>query len=334
MGVALRDIISDYKTPISWESLSGIAAVDAHNALYQFLSIIRQPDGTPLIDQKGRITSHLSGILFRTVNFMEKGILPVYVFDGKPPEFKQQTIDQRRSAREEAHDLWQEALKRGEIAEAYKQARSSSRLNEEIIGSSKILLKLLGLPYVEAPSEGEAQGAMMVARGDARYIVSQDYDTLLFGGPVLMRNLTISGKRKVHGRTVTVTPERIILSEVLQGLNITREDLVRISILVGTDFNAGVKGIGAKTALKTVRNNEFERVAEEKLPGIDIEGLISFFLDPPVTEDYTLEWKEPDREGLMKMLVDGYDFTPDRVEKSLEGLRVKAGQKTLDSWFS
>jgi flap endonuclease-1 len=334
MGVALRDIISDYKTPLPWESLSGIAAVDAHNALYQFLSIIRQPDGTPLMDQKGRITSHLSGILFRTVNFMEKGIRPVYVFDGKPPEFKQRTIDQRRTAREEAHDLWQEALKRGEIAEAYKQARSSSRLNEEVISSSKELLKLLGLPYVEAPSEGEAQGAMMVAKGDARYVVSQDYDTLLFGGPVLVRNLTISGKRKVHGRTVTVSPEKIVLAEVLQGLNITREDLVRISILVGTDFNPGVKGIGAKTALKLVRNNEFDTVAEEKIPGTDIRELMEFFLDPPVTEDYTLEWGEPDRHGLMKMLVDEYDFTSDRVEKSLEGLRVKAGQKTLDSWFS
>jgi flap endonuclease-1 len=265
---------------------------------------------------------------------MEKGIRPVYVFDGKPPEFKQQTIDQRRAAREEAHGLWQEALERGEIAEAYKQARSSSHLNEEVIGSSKELLKLLGLPYVEAPSEGEAQGARMVAKGDARYVVSQDYDTLLFGGPVLVRNLTISGKRKVHGRTVTISPERIILSDVLQGLNLTREDLIRISILVGTDFNPGVKGIGAKTALKHVRNNEFEKVAEEKLPGTDIDGLMAFFLDPPVTEDYTLAWREPDREGLMKMLVEGYDFAPDRVEKSLEGLRVKAGQKTLDSWFS
>jgi flap endonuclease-1 len=334
MGVALRDIISDYKTPVPWEALAGIAAVDAHNALYQFLSIIRQPDGTPLMDEKGRITSHLSGILFRTVNFMEKGIRPVYVFDGKPPEFKQRTIEQRRSAREEAHDLWQKALERGEIAEAYKQARSSSRVTEEVIRSSKELLGLLGLPYVEAPSEGEAQGALMVRKGDSRYIVSQDYDTLLFGGPVLVRNLTISGKRKVHGRTVTVSPERIVLSEVLQGLNISREDLIRISILVGTDFNPGVKGIGAKTALKQVRNGEFDTVAEEKLPGTDIEALMAFFLDPPVTEDYTLTWREPDREGLVKMLVDGYDFTPERVEKSLEGLRVKAGQKTLDSYFS
>jgi flap endonuclease-1 len=334
MGVALRDIIADYKTPLSWESLAGIAAVDAHNALYQFLSIIRQPDGTPLMDQKGRVTSHLSGILFRTVNFIEKGIHPVYVFDGKPPDFKQKTIEERRFVREQARDMWKKALERGEIEAAYRHARSSSRLNEEVISSSKELLSLLGLPYVEAPSEGEAQGALMVQKGDARYVVSQDYDTLLFGSPVLMRNLTISGKRKVHGRTLTINPERIVLSEVLKGLDITREDLIRISILVGTDFNAGVKGIGAKTALKKIKNNEFANVVQENLSDTDVDELMAFFCNPPVTEDYLLTWKEPDREGVTRMLVDGYDFTPDRVNKALDGLRVKAGQKTLDSWFS
>jgi flap endonuclease-1 len=334
MGVALRDIIGEYKTPLPWEALAGIAAVDAHNALYQFLSIIRQPDGTPLMDQKGRTTSHLSGILFRTVNFMEKGIRPVYVFDGKPPEFKQQTIDQRRMARDQARNMWKEALEKGEIEEAYKQARSSSRVDHEVISSSKELLGLLGLPYVEAPSEGEAQGAHMVEKGDARYVVSQDYDTLLFGGPVLMRNLTVSGKRKVHGRTITISPERIVLSDVLNGLQITREDLIRIAILIGTDFNAGVKGIGAKTALKLIKNNDFEKVAEETLPDTDVQALMDFFIKPPVAEDYSLTWKEPDHEGVIRMLVDGYDFTPDRVEKALEGLKVKSGQKTLDSWFS
>ncbi len=334
MGVALRDIIGEYKTPLSWEALAGIAAVDAHNALYQFLSIIRQPDGTPLMDQKGRITSHLSGILFRTVNFMEKGIRPVYVFDGKPPEFKQQTINQRRMARDQARDMWKEALEKGEIQEAYRQARSSSRVDQDVINSSKELLGLLGLPYIEAPSEGEAQGALMVKKGDARYVVSQDYDTLLFGGPVLMRNLTVSGKRKVHGRTVSISPERIVLSEVLNGLRITREDLIRIAILVGTDFNPGVRGIGAKTALKVIKNNEFEKVAEEKLPDTDVDGLMSFFLEPPITEDYSLIWNEPDHEGVIRMLVEGYDFTLDRVEKALGGLEAKSGQKTLDSWFS
>ena len=333
MGVALRDIIADYKTPLSWDALAGIAAVDAHNALYQFLSIIRQPDGTPLMDQRGRITSHLSGILFRAVNFMEKGIKPVYVFDGTPPDFKQETIEQRRSVRDQARERWQVALERGEIEEAAKHARASSRVDHEVISTSKTLLSLLGLPYIDAPSEGEAQAAWMVRHGDARYVVSQDYDTLLFGAPILMRNLTVSGKRKMHGRTITVSPERITLAEVLAGLGITRQDLIRIAILIGTDFNEGAKGIGAKTALKIFRGGEFGTVVEEKLPGIDIDAIMTFFLEPPITSEYTLTWKEPDREGVRSMLCEGYDFSPDRVEKALEGLKIKAGQKTLDSWF-
>lgn len=333
MGVALRDIIAEYKTPVPWEALSGIAAVDAHNALYQFLSIIRQPDGTPLMDQRGRVTSHLSGILFRTSNFFEKGIRPVYVFDGKPPVFKQATIEQRRQIRAEAHARWEEALGKGEVAEAYKYARSASKVDEEVISTSKTLIRLLGLPFVEAPSEGEAQAAAMVCRGHARYVVSQDYDTLLFGAPVLVRNLTVSGKRKLHGRTISVSPERIVLPDLLKGMDITRDDLIQIAILVGTDFNKGVKGIGAKTALKTVRRGEFEATVMEKIPDLDIDAIMDFFRNPPVTGEYSLSWCEPDYDGIMQMLCDSYDFAPDRVEKALGGMQVKKGQKTLDSWF-
>jgi flap endonuclease-1 len=333
MGVALRDIIAGYKTPVTWEALPGIAAVDAHNALYQFLSIIRQPDGTPLMDQRGRVTSHLSGILFRTSNFIEKGIRPVYVFDGTPPAFKQATIEQRRMVRAEAHARWEEALAKGEVAEAYKQARSASKVDAEVIATSKTLIRLLGLPVVDAPSEGEAQAAAMVCRGDARYVVSQDYDTLLFGAPLLVRNLTVSGKRKLHGRTISVSPERIVLSDLLKGLQLTRDDLIRIAILIGTDFNAGARGIGAKTALKIVRKGEFDTAIEEKLPEIDCEAVLDFFRQPPITGHYSLSWGEPDHAGIMKMLCDGYDFAPDRVEKALEGMQVKKGQKTLDSWF-
>jgi flap endonuclease-1 len=333
MGVALRDIIADYKAPLAWEALAGIAAVDTHNALYQFLSIIRQPDGTPLMDQEGRVTSHLSGILFRAVNFMEKGIRPVWVFDGIPPDFKQETIKQRRSVREQARERWQEALERGAVEEAAKHARASSRIDRDVIATSKHLISLLGMPSVNAPSEGEAQAAYMVSRGDVRYVVSQDYDTLLFGAPVLVRNLTVSGRRKLHGRTIAVNPERITLAEVLSGLRISREDLIRIAILVGTDFNPGVRGIGAKTALKIVRNGEFEQVAADKIPDTDTDAILEFFQHPPVQADYTLSWREPDREGVLSLLCGEYDFSPERVEKALDGLTVKSGQKTLDSWF-
>jgi len=333
MGVALRDIIADYKMPVTWENLSGVAAVDANNALYQFLTIIRQPDGTPLMDHQGRVTSHLSGILFRMVNFLEKGIKPVFVFDGNPPQLKQETNDERKKLRDLAGEKYRAAVERGDDEEAYKQARSATRVDETVVATSKELLDLMGIPYVQAPSEGEAQAAFMVQRGDARFAVSQDYDTLLFGAPLLMRNLTVSGKRKIRGRVVSVNPERLVLSEVLAGLSLTREQLVQVGILVGTDFNPGAAGVGAKTALKIVKNGEFTTKLAEKCPGFDPAPVMDFFLRPPVTTEYALAWGHPDVEGIKRMLCDRYDFASDRVDAALERYTVKSGQKTLESFF-
>lgn len=333
MGVALRDIIADYKTPVEWESLGGVAAIDANNALYQFLTIIRQPDGTPLMDRNGRVTSHLSGILFRISNFLGKGIKPVFVFDGVPTDLKKATIDARRKVRDDAGERWMEALQRGDEAEAYKQARSSTRVDTTILETSKELLHLMGIPVVQAPGEGEAQAAYMVEKGDARYAVSQDFDTLLFGVPTMVRNLTITGKRKIRGRTITVNPERIVLADVLAGLRISREQLIQIGILVGTDFNPGVHGVGPKTGLKLVQKGEFEAKLKESIPDFDPAPIIDLFLHPPVTSDYSLSWGHPDSEGIKKMLCDGYDFSEERVNKALEAYAVKAGQKTLEGWF-
>jgi flap endonuclease-1 len=333
MGVAIRDIIAEYKTPVTWESLPGIAAIDANNALYQFLTIIRQPDGTPLMDGRGRITSHLSGILFRMANFLEKGIKPVFVFDGKPDDLKMSTIDERRKIRDMASERWKEALERGDEAEAYKQARSSTRVDETIIGTSKELLRLMGIPIVQAPGEGEAQASYMAIKGDARYVVSQDYDTLLFGAPTLVRNLTVSGKRKIRGRQITVSPERIVLADFLGGLQISREQLIQIGILIGTDFNAGVEGVGAKTGLKLVLKGEFASKLKERMPDFDPAPVIDMFLHPPVTDDYAMAAGHPDPEGIRKMLCDGYDFSEERVNKAMEGFSLKAGQKTLEIWF-
>ncbi|KUG18897.1 flap structure-specific endonuclease [hydrocarbon metagenome] len=318
---------------MAWESLAGIAAVDAHNALYQFLTIIRQPDGTPLMSADGRVTSHLSGILFRTVNFMEKGIRPVFVFDGAPPDLKLDTVNHRREIRERAGIAWRDALEAGDIKEAQKQAGASSRIDAFILETSKELLGLLGIPWVQAPSEGEAQAAYMAQRGSVRYTVSQDYDSLLFGTPLLVRNLTVSGRRRARGRTIVVAPERIALSGLLDCLQISREELIEIGILVGTDYNPGIRGVGGKTALKIVRNGEFAATLQEKLPGFDPAPIFEFFLHPPVTDDYALEWSAPDNEGIVSMLCDVYDFSEERVAGALEKLQTKTMQKTLDQWF-
>jgi flap endonuclease-1 len=285
------------------------------------------------MDSRGRVTSHLSGILFRVLNFLELGIRPVFVFDGVPPEFKGATIAERKEIRREAGARWQEALARGEVAEARKHAQASSRVDEFVIASSKELLGLLGIPWVQAPSEGEAQAARMVASGNATYAVSQDYDLLLFGAPVLVRNLTVSGKRKVRGRTITVNPEKLLLKEVMDGLHLTREQLVQIGVLVGTDFNEGIRGIGPKKAIQIVNDGKFDETLKEKLPNFDPEPVMEFFLEPPVTDEYALTWKPVNADGVRTMLCEGYDFSRERVNSALEKVKVSAGQKTLDRWF-
>ncbi len=333
MGVALRDILADFKRPAAPEDLRGVAAIDAFNALYQFLSIIRQPDGTPLMDDDGRITSHLSGIFFRTANFLEQGICPVYVFDGRPPEMKSSTIRERRDVRDESKEKWDQAKKEGDLAGAFRYAMSSSVIDEYIISSARTLIQFMGLPVVDAPSEGEAQAAYMAQKGDADYVVSQDYDTLLFGTPVLVRNLTISGKRRIHGRQVTVQPERVILSDVLSSLAISRKQLIEIAILTGTDFNPGVRGIGAKTGLKKIKSGEFESIIREKLPDFDPEPVRNFFLNPPVTDTYSLQTSRIDRDGIMTFLCGEHGFSKERVEPVLDKISKKEKQKTLESWF-
>lgn len=191
----------------------------------------------------------------------------------------------------------------------------------------------MGIPCIEAPSEGEAQATHMVMQGDASYVVSQDYDTLLFGAPMLVRNLTISGKRKIHGRSVTLNPEKVTLAEVVKGLGITREQLIQIAVLIGNDFNPGVKGIGPKTGLKLVKEGSFEKTLREREPDFDPGPVIDFFLQPPITSEYELAWHPPDMVKIEEMLCGEYNFSVERVRKALEGIAGKAGQKTLDKWF-
>lgn len=333
MGVALRDIIAPYKHPAETSDLMGTAAIDAYNALYQFLSIIRQPDGTPLMDKEGRVTSHLSGIFFRTSNFLDLGIQPVWIFDGTPPDLKQRTIGERRAVREESQEKWEQARREGDLQGAFRHAMASTRLDAAILDSARELLGLLGIPVLDAPSEGEAQASFMVSAGEVRYVASQDYDTLLFGAPLLVRNLTVSGKRRLHGRMITVQPESIRLDEVLSGLDLTREQLIDIAILVGTDFNEGAPGIGAKTALKKVTAGEFESVVSTKLPDFDPEPVREFFLHPPVTGGSSLEWKKPDYDRTISFLCEQYGFSEERISPILGKIAGKGRQQTLDNWF-
>ena len=343
MGVDLSDLIQRQKTTL--DALSGKTfAVDAYNALYQFLAIIRGPTGAPLMDREGRVTSHLSGLLYRTTNLAEHGIRLAYVFDGIPPALKETEIKRRRMVKEEAVVKYEAAVVKGEVTEAKRFAQATASLKDTMVDDAHRLLEFLGVPYVQAPSEGEAQAAHMTVSGDVWGAVSQDYDSLLFGADKLVRNLAITGKRKLPMREayVQVDPELVRLQESLSALELTREQLVDLGILIGTDFNPdGFRGIGPKTALKLIRENDtIERVAEKnsdfKTPS-NLNRIREIFLKPNVTSHYFLRWKEPQTEELVQFLCGDRDFNEERVRTAVDrmknGMAATETKQTLESFF-
>lgn len=339
----LRDLVP--KTNIKLEDLSGKSiAIDAYNALYQFLAIIRQPDGTPLKDSTGRITSHLSGLLYRTSNLVEMGIKPIYVFDGAPPALKEVEIKRRMKVKQEALVRYEHALKEGKIQEARMFAQATSHLKDYMAEDSKKLLDLMGIPWIQAPSEGEAQAAHVAKRGDADYCASQDYDSLLFGAPQLVRNVTISGRRRLPSKNVSieVIPEIVELEVVLKECGITYEQLIDVGILIGTDFNPdGIKGLGPKTALKMIKEHgnldkALPYLKNAEFP-VEHQRIREIFLNPNVTNNYKIEWKEPNIEGTVDFICRERDFSEDRVRKAIEKMRKGTeklkGKTTLEKWF-
>ncbi|MFH0890223.1 MAG: flap endonuclease-1 [Candidatus Aenigmatarchaeota archaeon] len=337
MGVQITEIIERKQLAIA--DLAGkTIAIDAYNSLYQFLSIIRQPDGTPLMDFAGRITSHLSGLFYRTAKLMEAGIMPVYVFDGIPPEFKRRTIEKRRAIKAEAEKNVAEALERGDIEGARKASTATSRLTKEMAEESKRLLDLMGIPVIQAPSEAEAQASRIVKNGHAWAAGSQDYDALLFGAPKLIRNLTITGRRKLPKKEtyIEIKPELIDLKKALGNLGLDQKQLITIGILIGTDFNQGIKGIGPKKALQLVKSKSMGEIFTENDFGFDDPAAVmDFFMNPPVTDEYEITWRKTDEDGIKKMMVEEHSFSEDRVAKVLETLRKRSqySQKSLGSWF-
>jgi flap endonuclease-1 len=338
MGTDIGELLKKQQVEIS-ELSHKVVAIDAYNTLYQFLSIIRQRDGTPLKDSKGNTTSHLSGILYRLTSLMEEGIKPVFVFDGKPSHLKDRTIEKRMADREDAKIKWEEAKEKGLAEEAYIYAQASSRVTQEIADDSRQLLLAMGIPWVDAPSEGEAQAAHMVIKGNANYVASQDYDSLLFGAPLVARNLTITGKRKLPKKNifVDVKPEIMELKENLAELEINHSQLIDIALCVGTDYNPGLEKIGPKKALKLVKEHgNIENVLQAVGQNIeDLQEIKDIFLNPSVTDNYALKWKKPDTDAIIAFLCEEHDFSKERVMKACERLKTISGpgQRTLDQWF-
>ncbi len=323
MGVTkLRKII-----PVEQIALSNLRnkriAIDAYNHLYQFLSIIRQRDGTPLMDAKGNITSHLSGLFYRTINLLTSGIRPIYVFDGKPSKLKAQVINERKKKREEAKRKWDEAIAEGDYAGARKYAQAALFLSKEMVDESKNLLTAMGVPNVQAASEGEAQAAFLVQQGDAWASGSQDWDSILFGSPRFVRNLNFTGRRKIPRKNefVEIQPELIRAKQVFSELKLTREELVDVGIMLGTDFNEGFPKVGPVTALKYIREfKNLETIIKEKGFKIDfpIDEIRAIFLSPTIERDYMIKFKRPNDEKIKKIMCDAHDFSLERVENALK----------------
>jgi len=342
MGTNLRPIIVKKEIFLGQLKLKSLA-VDANNMLYQFLSVIRLPDGSPLKDSRGNITSHLTGLAFRTTRLIaDYGILPVFVFDGKPPILKAGEIEKRDEIRKKYALEWREALEKRDYAKAFSKAVMTARLTRDLVDDAKLLLRLLGMPYNQAPGEAEAQCAYMAIKGDVWAANSRDYDSLLFGAPRLVRYVTISGKEFLPSKGISrrLRPELIELAELLLHHGITREQLIDLAILIGTDFNSGIRGIGPKKALKLIRQyrslDQLPKDLRSQLPR-NYEEIREIFLQPSVTDNYHLAYEDVNEEGLLRFLCEEHDFSQVRVEKLIERMRVARqsikSQRELENWF-
>ena len=343
MGVQFGDLVTPRK--VSIDDLAGrTIAFDGNNILYQFLAIIRGRQGEPLKDSEGRVTSHLSGLIYRNSNLIEAGIKIVYVFDGRPHQFKRTVISRRREVRKKAKVQYEKAVKEGDKEKARQYGQRAVVTTTNMFDDSKRLLSLMGIPWIQAPGEGEAQAAYLASRGVVYGAASQDFDSLLYGAPKHIRNLSITGRRKLPRKNVyiKVEPEIIELQRLRSDLNLTQGQLIDIGILVGTDYNPdGIKGIGPKTALKLIQKHETIEKAIPHIKNADfphpVEEIKELFLNPRVTDDYELNWAKPDTAGLIGFLCGERNFSQSRVmnaiEKMNKGFKLTGERTTLDRFF-
>ena len=313
MGLPLRDLVRPRSVP--WSELSGRSlAVDGYNALYQFLATIRQADGQLFSDANGAVTSHLMGTLYRTTSLLAEGVLPVWVFDGRPPDLKAATLSARFRVKERAETEWKEALAAGDLETARRKAAATSHLTRPMVEEVRRLLEALGVPSIAAPSEGESQAAFLAARGRVWGVASEDYDSLLFGAPRLVRGLAARGSRGS-----TPAAQLIDRAELLEELGLSEEELILVGVLIGTDFNDGAKGIGPKRALKLAQRH-LGTDASLREAGLDPEGLapvLELFRHPDVADVEVPSFGPIRAEELRSLLVEGHGFSEERVRAAI-----------------
>ena len=344
MGIAFKDLLIAKEINIDYLQ-NKIVAVDTNNLLYQFLTTIRSRDGTVLTDSQGHTTSHLVGMFSRTTSLMQKGIKFIFVFDGEYPALKKKEQERRYEIKKEAQQAYEVAKEREDIDAMKKYASRTAYLTAEMKQEAKELISALGFPVVDAPSEGEAQVAELVKEGKAYAAVSQDYDTLLYSTPFLIRNLSIAGKRKKSNTLAytTVEPEMLSLSDNLNALGIDKEQLIALAMLIGTDYNyGGIHGIGPKKALKLVKEHGhkfdemFNSVKWSESFSVSWKEVYDTFLHLPVQKNLKIEYSELNQERLYMLLCDKHDFSRERVDSAFGKLADVAKdkkQKGLGEFF-
>ena len=341
MGVGLTPILERRRS--SLKALRGKSfAIDASIEIHRFLALIRKSDGTLFTDQSGRPTSHLMGLLTWTSRLLtEFSMRLIFIFDGPPNPLKRKTLEARRMVRQKAESEYSQAVSVGDYSKAWSKAVMTGRVTREILEDSKRLLSLMGVEWLDAPEDAEAQASHMARKGNVWAVGSKDYDCLLYGAPILARYLSIAGLEflPAQRRSRRLVPELIRLSENLQRLGIDREQLVDLAILVGTDFNEGVRGIGPKKALALIRKcgslEELPDATRNQLPQ-KIDEIRNVFLRPKVLETITPHSSKLDAQGLVQFLVSERAFSSERVSTIAEKLVRSYGHREpgLTKWLS
>ena len=342
MGCNLKDLAPAEQTNL--KALAGKrVGIDAFLTAFQFLTTMRdrspQGDGMPLKDDNGNPVSHLMGFLHRTATLLAAGIKPVYIFDGTSPELKADEMAARRERRLEAEAVHKEALEAGDFALAQKMAARIMHYSPQMVEETQQLLDLMGVPWVTAAAEGEAQAAVMAAKGQLDVVATQDWDALLYGSPVLVRNLMDDGTKR-YGRVVHA--QSINLNHMLKETGLSRQQLVDLAIMIGTDYHPGIKGIGPKTGLKLIKQHgTLEGVCEAK--GQDVPERLAeireIFLNHPAVDvdDSDLAQGQVDRKGLIRFLQEERQFSQRRMDQAFEkltegGYLREGGQTSLFSF--
>ncbi|MBS3075249.1 flap endonuclease-1 [Candidatus Pacearchaeota archaeon] len=338
MGLQIGEIIT--KKEIIFSDLKGkTIAIDAFNAIYQFLTTIRQPDGTPLKDSRGNITSHLSGLFYRNTNLILEGIKIIYVFDGEAPALKEKTRQNRFDIKQEAREKYEFAKSKEDIEGMGKYAKSLVYLDEQKIKESKELLEAMGIAIIQAPGEGEAQASYLAEQEIVYAAASQDYDCLMFKSPRLIQNLSLARKRKTVSGYREVFPQIIELKNVFKELEINQEQLICLGILCGTDYNqGGVKGLGPKKSLKFVKEHKtkekiFEAVEKDEKYYLDFNWpeIYKEIEHPNINKKPKIDFPKINKDKIKKILMN-YDFSEERINNQLiklEKIQKKSSQRTL-----